>query len=123
MGGGTGGGYSSQSSTLSSNIKDLGIKYPLNSEGKFGKPGSGKNTQQVSSKDPLATGHEFFKKLSAGGKTKDLANGKGKITTFPDKSTIVYRPVSTSDGSPALSIIVKGPSGLDYKIHFVKEVG
>ena len=69
MGGGTGGGYSSQSSNLSSNIKDLATKYPLNSEGKFGKPGVGKSTQQVPSKDPLATGKEFFKKLSVGGKT------------------------------------------------------
>lgn len=122
MGGGTGGGYSTKPSDLSSNIKNLAEKYPQDAKGKFGTPGSGKS-QNVKSKDPLATGQEFFNKLSVGGKIKDLANGKGKIATFPDKSTVVFRPVSTSDGSPAMSIIVKGPSGLDYKIHFVKEVG
>lgn len=123
MGGGTGGGYSTTPSNLSSNIQDLAAKYPLNSEGKFGKPGQGNNVQQVASSNPIATGNNFFDKLSTGGKVKDLKNGKGKMATFPDASTVVFRPVSSSDGSPALDIVIKGPSGLDYKIHFVKEVG
>ena len=83
MGGGTGGGYSSQSSTLSSNIKDLGTKYPLNSEGKFGKPGSGKNTQQVSSKDPLATGNEFLKNSVPAGKLRIWEMVRAKLRPFP----------------------------------------
>jgi hypothetical protein len=123
MGGGTGGGYSTNPSNLSSNIQDLAAKYPLNSEGKFGTPGKGDDVQHVTSSDPIATGSNFFEKLSTGGKVKDLKNGKGKMATFPDTSTVVFRPVSSSDGSPAMDIVVKGPSGLDYKIHFVKEVG
>lgn len=77
----------------------------------------------MASSDPVTAGNEFFDKLSFGGKVKDLKNGKGKMSTFPDTSTVVFRPVSSSDGSPAMDIVVKGPSGLDYKIHFVKEVG
>ena len=76
MGGGTGGGYSTSPSDLSTNIQNLAAKYPLNSQGKFGKPGIGKS-QHVASNNPLATGNEFFQKLSVGGKIKDLANGKG----------------------------------------------
>jgi hypothetical protein len=123
MGGGTGGGYSTPPGGLSSNVKSLAAKYPLDSEGKFGQPGRGKGTRQVLVKDPRSTGQEFFEKLSSGAKVKDLKNGKGKIGTFPDGSTVVYRPVSTSDGSPAMDLVIKGPSSLDYKIHFVKEVG
>lgn len=123
MGGGTGGGYSTSPGGLSSNIKSLAAKYPTDSEGKFGKPGRGRGTRQVPSSDPKRTGKEFFDKLSVGSKVKDLKNGKGKIGTFSDGSTVVYRPVSTSDGSPAMDLVIKGPSGLDYKIHFVKEVG
>jgi hypothetical protein len=123
MGGGTGGGYSTPSGGLSSNIKSLAVKYPLDSEGKFGKPGKGKGTRRVASNDPESTGKEFFDKLSIGSKVKNLEEGKGKIGIFPDGSTVVYRPVSTSDGSPAMNLVMKGSSGPDYKIHFVKEVG
>jgi hypothetical protein len=123
MGGGTGGGYSTSPGGLSSNVKSLAAKYPLDSEGKFGQPGRGKGTRHVLSNNPEGTGKEFFDKLSAGSKVKDLDKGKGKIGTFPDGSTVVYRPVSSSDGSPAMNLVIKGPSGLDYKIHFVKEVG
>lgn len=77
----------------------------------------------MASSDPVTTGNEFFDKLSFGGKVKDLKNGKGKMSTFPDTSTVVFRPVSSSDGSPAMDIVVQGLSGLDYKIPFVKEVG
>ena len=120
MGGGSGGGYSSSPSDLASNIDKLASKFQLNGAGKFGKPGRG-NVQIIESKDPLGTGSLFFQKLGDGGKVSDLANGKGKISTFKDKSTVVFRPVSSSDGSPAISIMLKGPSGLDYKIHFVQE--
>ena len=122
MGGGSGGGYSSPAGDLASNIKKLASKFQLSGVGKFGKPGRGK-VQIVESKDPLATGSHFFEKLGVGGTVKDLANGKGKISTFKDKSTVVFRPVSSSDGIPAISILLKGPSGLDYKIHFVQEKG
>jgi hypothetical protein len=122
MGGGTGGSYSSPGGSLSSNIDKLSSKFPLDSKGRFGKPGRG-GAQVVVSQDPKGTGKMFFDTLGSGGTVKDLSNGKGKISTFPDKSTVVFRPVSSSDGSPAISIVLKGPKGSDYKIHFVDERG
>jgi hypothetical protein len=122
MGGGSGGGYSTAPSDLASNIKNLSSKFKLNGAGKFGKRRRGA-VQILESKDPLGTGKQFFEKLGYGGKVSDLANGKGKISVFKDKSTVVFRPVSSSDGSPVISILLKGPSGLDYKIHFVQEKG
>ena len=121
MGGGTGGSYSSPGRGLAANIQKLASMYPLDSKGRFGKPGRG--AQIVASTDPLETGRLFFSVLSSGGLSLPLSNGKGMIATFADKSTVVFRPVSSSDGSPAISINLKGSKQTDYKIHFVHENG
>lgn len=118
MGGGTGGSYSSPRGSLAANIARLTKRYPTDSKGRFGSPGRGQ-VRIVATNDPQGTAKELFEALSAGGSIKALANGKGRIATFADKSTVVYRPVSSSDGSPVLSIVLKGPQGVDYKIHFV----
>lgn len=124
MGGGSGGSYSSSPSTLTSNIKDLRGLYPVDSQGRFGTPGRGQDVQHIISKDPMATGKLFFERLSPGGRIKDLTNGKGKISTFRNGSSVVFRPKSSSDGTPALSIVHIGSSKSDeYKIHFIQETG
>jgi len=120
MGAGHGGGYSespSSGAAFRENIKDLAKKFPLDHDGRFGKPGRGR-AQVVVSGDPAATAKEFYKKLGAGGREQILPNGKGGITWFDDGSRVVYRPVSSSDGSPAVDITITGSDGDQYKIHF-----
>lgn len=57
--------------------------------------------------------------------SKKLSNGKGKVTKMRDGSIISYRPISSSDGSPAIDINIRksrNSGGIkQQKIHFVKK--
>ena len=58
---------------------------------------------------------KFFNKLSKGYISEEtISKGKG----MPNGDTLTYRPVSSSDGSPAVEINSK-PFGYQ-KIHFIK---
>jgi hypothetical protein len=120
MGGGSGGSYSTSSSTLINNHQELAKEFPLDHQGKFGTY-SNPTVQQVFSDNPEKTARYFFEKLGKGGNHRPLENGKGEQSTFggPRESSVVFRPTSSSDGSPTVSIVIKGPDGISYKIHFV----
>ena len=121
MGGGPGGSYSTSSSDLSANVKALSSKYPLDGAGKFGFK-TQDNVQNVEVDNPAEVAKYFFSALSKGGDVSSLKNGKGHIASFGSSKAayVVYRPSSSSDGSPAISLKIPGKSPLDYKIHFVK---
>ncbi len=55
---------------------------------------------------------------------EEMNNGKGVYTKMKDGSILSYRQISTSDGSPAVEINIRGSTDhgtVKYqKIHFVK---
>lgn len=105
------------------NIKTLSTDYKYNSEsGKFGT--KGKNAQIISSHDPVKDSKNFFDKISKGGSKTKLSNGKGDRVDFTDGTTITYRVITSTKGSPAVDIkvISRTKGGIStQKIHFVKE--
>ena len=74
--------------------------------------------------NPQTSASVFFNTLSAGGK-KEIFNtgyGKGIKATLSDKSVITYRPTTSSDGSPAVEIVVSGSKNVKpKKYHIVKK--
>lgn len=128
MGGGRGGGLfngTKGSSTFNTNLSKLKNKYPVNDSGYFGDKGQSKGNvsiRNIKSNGPLSTAKDFYNIAKQGGKENLLANGKGKITKMNDGTTITFRRVSSSDGSPAIDIIIKGYGEIkSQKIHFVLE--
>lgn len=110
-------------SNPNNNINSLKGSYKYNSNsGKFGS--KGKNAQIISSNNPIKTSEDFFKKISKGGIKSKLINGKGDRVDFTDGTTITYRVITSTKGSPAVDIKVvsKSEGGIStQKIHFVKE--
>jgi hypothetical protein len=118
MGGGSGGGYSSNGGSLKENLKALVDKYGATPGGKFGSPGKGK-ARHIYSDDPVKEAQSFFNKAKFGGTDEPLENGRGTISKFKDGSEVKFRPKS-KDGTPSVEITVTGPGGRYQKIHFVK---
>jgi len=119
-GGGATSGPSS-SSALANNIEALSYEYPLTPGGYFGV--KSRNTRAIVSDNPMSTADSFWKTLSRDGRPDPLPNGKGDRVRFDDNSLVVYRVVTTSNGSPAVEIWVESSSGRKIaayqKIHFV----
>ncbi|MDD3022006.1 MAG: hypothetical protein PHX61_13650 [Alphaproteobacteria bacterium] len=109
--------------TITDNLHAVTQKHPLSPSGYFGKEGSRTSVRRIESKNPQSTAHDFFNKLSNGGKIENLPNGKEQKATMRDGSIIVYRPISSSDGSPAAEIrcLPKNAGLKEQKIHFTKE--
>ncbi len=109
--------------SITDNLSAVTQKHPLSPGGYFGKEGSRTSVRRIESKNPLRTSQSFFETLSNGGKIENLSNGKGQKATMKDGSIIVYRPISSSDGSPAAEIrcLPRGSRIKEQKIHFVKE--
>lgn len=122
-----GGGSSSSGRSPKSvreNFARLGKKYPLSSEGYIGNGRQKDTVTQHHSKDPMASAKEVFAKLSKGGERVPLDNGKGTSSVFPDGSRVVFRPRSSSDGSPTVEVFSSSPGTSipdRQKIHFMKE--
>ena len=81
--------------------------------GRFGvsSPSTGNYTRNISSSNPLYTAKDFYDKIAKGG--------------VADGSSVAYRVVSSSDGTPVVEISIrksKNSSGVKaQKIHFIKE--
>ena len=105
------------------NIEALSTKYKYNSEsGKFGS--RGKNVQIILSREPIKDSREFYDIISKGGNKTKLSNGKGDRADFNDGTTIIYRVITSTKGSPAVDIKVVSKSKGEIstqKIHFIKE--
>jgi len=120
MGGSTGNAYPGGQNPLLENIAELAKKYPLNSEGLFGEPGTG-DSQVIKSKEPLDTANYFFEVLSQGGDVGALPGGKeGQLAAFSNTTFVSLRPTS-DDGSPSMLINLKKLGQKMQKIHFVEE--
>ncbi len=105
--------------SVADNAKSVARKYNLGKSGYFGT--KGKNTRVFKNNNPIKSSADFYKKISKGGIERILPNGKGVQTTFPDKSSVVYRVITKTPNSPAVEITVKTVGAIKpQKIHFIK---
>lgn len=102
-------------------LKDNHFK--ISRSGYFGVEGSGKKVRLITSTDPDATAVEFWRILTKNQSVTPLDNKKGWRVDFPDQSTAVYRPITSTSGSPAVTLTI-GTNGLGVapfqRIHFTK---
>lgn len=112
--------------SISENLKKVKEDYSF-SNGLFGIRGdsSRERTRHIESDAPEITSLDFYNKLAYGGIESASSNGKAKISKMEDGSTISYRLISSSDGSPVVEINIRKSSdsgGIkQQKIHFVKK--
>ena len=112
--------YDDDISSADRNAEYVKEKYGLNENGYFAE--KGKNCRVYKSDDPIRDSIDFYQKFGRGGETKNLSNGKGTITTLDDGTIIVHRIITSTEGSPAVSINIKSPCSIKtQKIHFIKE--
>lgn len=120
MGGGSGGGISSVSGSLHSNISNLLARYPHGKDGRLGVPGkNGKaNRRVLYDSKPHTYSKELFQKLATGAARVEPLTGKsGFQAFFHDGSNVIWRPISKS-GSPAIDLHLSGKHTDTYRIHF-----
>ncbi|MBQ6341021.1 MAG: hypothetical protein IJI36_17940 [Kiritimatiellae bacterium] len=114
---------------LTDNLPSLTAVFKATPEGYFGIKGKGKtSTRRIANENPLATAHKFFKLATDGGKKDEkVSSGDERLSyVMKDGSRITMRLTSSSDGSPAVDIVVsKTANGFvkNQKIHFVKGEG
>lgn len=115
--GGTGSHHS-----IADNKDALTSKYPLRN-GYFGSKGSSSSVRRIESEDPVSTATDFYEEAAKGGVEIALDNGKGVKSEMANGTKITMRPVSSSDGSPAVDINISksnDPAGIkQQKIHFI----
>jgi hypothetical protein len=111
--------------TLGENAASLKKSFKFNpNSGYFGDKGDSprSSVRHIASKNPLITAKEFYDKASYGGIEKKLDDGKFK-TVMKDGTTLVFREISNSDGTPAVEIFIQSSDkngGIKtQKIHFV----
>lgn len=118
---GTEGGQD-QFHTITDNLPTVIKQYPLH-EGYFGTE-SKNPVRHIESSNPVRTGRDFYDKLTVGAISRTvIPGGKGEYSELSDHSFVTFRPVSTSDGSPAADIKITKHNGRlkSQKIHFVKK--
>ncbi|MGI5971173.1 MAG: hypothetical protein ACOX7P_05550, partial [Oscillospiraceae bacterium] len=109
-------------STTQSIISEEGTrstsKFKPNDNGYFGNVGQSGSSKVRNMPGGNQTAQEFFDDITKGYKTEiDLGNGK-KLRILDDGTAVTYRPVSHSDGTPAVDI--NGESTYkQQKIHFI----
>ena len=110
---------------LTDNLIDTTKSYPLDN-GYFGKIGKSKNPSisQIDCADPVKEARKFFDKISYGGIETKYDDGKIRVD-LKDGTTIMYREITSTKGSPAVDInvkkVTKTGSVKSQKIHFEKE--
>lgn len=125
MGAGFHGGFGKteglfRQSSIINNANSMKLIYPLTKSGYFGE--RGKNCRIILTDSPKATSMDFYSRLSKGGKTTTLNNGKGKMTILGDGTRIVHRLITKTKDSPAVEITISGsPNIKNQKIHFIRK--
>ncbi len=116
---------SQSNNSISSNANEAAKLFKFK-DGLFGiknrKPKS--KPREIIVSNPKTSASIFFNTLAAGGKkeTFDTGHGKGIKATLLDKSIITYRPITSSNGSPAVEIVVSGSKNVKAKkYHIVKK--
>ena len=123
MGAGFHGGFGNtegayRQSSIENNANSMKVIYPITKSGYFGE--KGKNCRVIFSNSPQATSADFYSRISKGGKTMPLKNGKGTMTVLGDGTRIVHRLITKTKDSPAIEITIsESPNIKNQKIHFV----
>lgn len=113
--------------TLRENLPAITKLYGPPSDGFFGKMGKAgvRETRQIDADDVLSESKKFYDTIAYGGIESKLPKGNGIRTQMKDGTIIVYREVTSTEGSPAVEINVRRSNdncGLKFhKIHFEKK--
>ena len=98
------------------NTKGSKSKYQPNEHGYYGTKGNSSDSSIRHLKGGIEEAKKFFNEMTKGFKSEKNI-GKGLLRTMPDGGTVLYRPVSSSDGTPAVDI---NKVNFKYqKIHFI----
>lgn len=128
MGGGRGGGYSSNNKGVHNNSSELAGAFPVTKSGFFGVPGNGK-ARIVLSDNPKLDGKKFFDIASKGGTVTKVffENGpkagqlKGYKATFPNGDFVTFRPSTKTSKNPGVQLTISAGPFKSQKIHFEKK--
>ena len=103
---------------IKASIDRLADHFPISPGGYFGDPGKSSKVRTISSVD------KFWRLLKGNLKAVPTANGNGSRVDFPDLSIAVYRRITSTNGSPGVTLTIK-TSGLGVtgyqRIHFIKK--
>ena len=109
---------------IKASIDRLADQFPLSPGGYCGDPGKSSKVRTISSADPYATAEKFWRLLRGNLTAVPTANGNGSRVDFPDLSVAVYRRITSTNGSPGVTLTVKtsgwGVTGYQ-RIHFIKK--
>ena len=124
MGGGAGTSRGG-SRDLAGNLGRLATEFPATSGGYFGVPGSGGSSRvrTIESPDPATAAGRFFSLAGKGGAMTTHKNGAVTVSSFGGRLRVVFRPRSSSDGSPVAWIYSQNLPGKHpayQKIHFTR---
>ena len=106
---------------IKASIDRLEKRFPISRSGYFGIPGRGKKVRIIASADPEATAEDFWRLLMGKHPVVRTANRKGWQVKFPDGSTAVYRRITSTSGSPGVTLTIEtqGMGVARYqRIHF-----
>lgn len=104
--------------TVDYNAYKIRKEYPLNEYGYFGKKGKGKSRVIYSDNHDKDAKH-FYSKIGKGGKRELLLNGHGEQRTMKDGGKVIYRKITSTPNSPAISLGNMKGRVKNQKIHFV----
>jgi hypothetical protein len=110
--------------TLKENIDNIKKYFILNSSGYFGEVGKVQveNIRQINALNQIESAKDFYNTISYGGIESSLPNNKGVKTQLKDGTIIVYREITSTEGSPAVEINIKNSNDncsiQNQKIHF-----
>ena len=113
--------------TLRENLPEVSKSYTPSEEGYYGKVGKAgvDEIRQIDVDDVLAESKKFYDTIAYGGIETPLPKGNGFRTDLKDGTIIVYREITSTEGSPAVEINVNKSNdncGLKFhKIHFEKK--
>lgn len=121
---GGGGSSATAHAALRAGLDRLQPRYRPSDAGYFGERGTGKKVRIIASSDPLRTAEDFWKRLKGQLTEIQTKNRKGFQIKFPDGSTAVFRRITTTFNSPAITLDIATP-GLGIatfqRIHFTKK--
>ncbi|MGN1394569.1 MAG: hypothetical protein ACI4V7_11175 [Succinivibrionaceae bacterium] len=110
--------------SFSDNLAKITNKYRL-VNGFFGEKGRKFGVRVIYACNPIEESKKFYEKLAYGGIENNIPGNKGVSTRLSDGTIIVYRVITSTKDSPAVSINIKYSNKKDkvnnQKIHFVKE--
>jgi len=96
-----------EESSYSQNLANTAQHFEMNEQGLFGKPGEGKNVRLIESDNPMQSAMSFYSELSEGGLCSYTPNHHGVISILDDGKSVLFRPYSTTEGSPAVEIRIQ----------------